>query len=271
MKSQSMFDKYLGLLGLEQKPPSLNALTEIVKAHLKLIPFENISKLYYFNKLGLETIPDFEQYLDGIEKLHFGGTCYSNNYYTHLLLDNLGYECKLCGADMNQPDVHLANIVTLDGQEYIIDTGYAAPFDHPLPRNLKTDYIIRLGRDRYVLKPQDEKGNSRMELYRDGQLTHNYTVKPIHRTIEYFEPAIKDSYLSESTFMKSLLLARIDANRSFVIYNLTIIESEGYSFKVLPISNFDEFPRVIEKHFSIPSDITSEAIINLDKLGSAWN
>ena len=270
-ESRILFDRYLSLLGLRRLPPSLESLTELVASHLKLIPFENISKLYYLNKFGQKSIPDMNQYLDGIEYHHFGGTCYSNNYFIHLLLVNMGYDCKLCGADMAEPDVHLVNIVTLNGREYIIDTGYAAPFDHPLPRDLDKDYIIALGRDKYVIKPKDKNGNSKIELFRDGQLVHGYTAKPIHRPIEYFEPAINDSYSNDSTFMQSILLARIEKKRSFVIYNLSIIESEGANFQIQPIADHNELPNIIEKHFSIPQKIVAEAIVNLRELGSAWN
>ena len=270
-ESRILFDKYLSLLGLRRLPPSLESLAELVAAQLKRIPFENISQLYYLNKFGQKSIPDLNQYLNGIERHNFGGTCYSNNYFFHLLLINLGYNCILCGADMAEPDVHLVNIVTLNGHEYIVDTGYAAPFDHPLPRDLDKDYIIALGRDRYVIKPKDKIGNSKIELFRDGQLIHGYTAKPIHRPIEYFESAITDSYLSDSTFMKSILLVRIDTNRSFVIYNLSIIESEGANFQIQRIPNHKELPRIIEKHFSIPRKIVAEALAKLGELGSAWN
>ena len=270
-ESHILFDKYHSLLGIRRLPPSLESLTELVATHVRRIPFENISKLYYLNKFGQKSIPDMKQYLNGIEHHNFGGTCYSNNYYLHLLLINLGYNCKLCGADMAEPDVHLVNIVTLDGIEYIVDIGYAAPFDHPLPRNLDRDYIISLGRDQYVIKPKDIMGNSKIELFRDGQLIHGYTAKPIHRPMGYFESAITDSYLNDSTFMNSILLVRINSNRSFVIYNLSIIESEGTNFKIRPISNHNELPMIIEKHFSIPRKIVAEAIVNLGELGSAWS
>jgi arylamine N-acetyltransferase len=271
IESNNLFEKYLRLLGIRRRPPSLESLTELVAAHLKRIPFENISKLYYLNKFGQKSIPDMNQYLNGIEHHNFGGTCYSNNYSFHLLLTNLGYNCKLCGADMNEPDVHLVNIVTLDGHEYIIDTGYAAPFDHPLPRDLDKDYIIALGRDRYVIKPKDKIGNSKIELFRNAQLIHDYTAKPIHRRIEYFEPAITDSYLKDSTFMKSILLVRIEKNKSFAIYNLLVIESEGACYDITPISSRNELPSLIEKHFSIPRNIVTKAIVNIGELGSAWN
>ena len=133
-----------------------------VQAQLVKVPFENVSKLYYKKHHNHQGLPNLEFFLDGIERFHFGGTCYSNNYCFYQLLVNLGYQIKLCGADMFNPDVHLVSVVTVEQQEYLVDVGYAAPFLTPLPRDLTTDYVIVLGRDQYVLKPQDAQGCSQM-------------------------------------------------------------------------------------------------------------
>jgi len=71
--------RYLAILRVAAREPSLEALRELLAAHLVRIPFENISKLYYRKRLGLMNLPDIHLYLEGIEKRDFGGTCYSNN------------------------------------------------------------------------------------------------------------------------------------------------------------------------------------------------
>jgi arylamine N-acetyltransferase len=149
------FKKYLSLLEIEEVDPSLELLKKIVKAHLIKVPFENVSKLL-FKQQGMTDIPDLKTFLEGIEQYNFGGTCYTNNYYLYLFLEHVGYNIKLCGADMKNPDVHLISIVNIDGHEYIIDGGYAAPFQVPLPADLRTDFIITLGNEKYIVKPKDE-------------------------------------------------------------------------------------------------------------------
>ncbi len=121
------------------------------------------------------TIPDFAQFLDGIERFHFGGTCYSNNYYLYLLLDYLGYDIRLCGADMSEPDGHMVSIATFEGREYLLDVGYAAPFLEPLPRDLDQPYEIVSGTNRYVLQPQDANGNSHLQLIQNEIEIHGYS------------------------------------------------------------------------------------------------
>ena len=263
--------QYLGILGLAQVEPGLAALRELVAAHLTRIPFENISKLYYRKRFGLVDVPDIRLYLEGIEKYHFGGTCYSNNYYFHLLLQSLGYEARLCAADMKTPAIHAVNMITIEGREYLVDTGYAAPLLEPIPRDLKTDYEVRLGRDRYVLKPQDVNGCSRLELYRDGVLRHGYLAKPASRSIEDFSRVIAGSFSADATFLNSVLLARFYPRQSVVIHNLTLIESDGEKFKIRALADREELISAIERRFGMPHDIVGEAVNGLGILQDAWS
>ena len=266
---QDVLARYLGLLQAPKRQPSLDALKELVAAQMTRVPFENVSKLYYHKRLGLNTIPDLQTYLDGIARYHFGGTCFSNNYYFCLLLTNLGYAAKLCGADMNSPDAHLAIMVTVDGREYLIDVGYAAPFLTPLPRDLAEDYSIVLGRDWYVMKPQDANGCSRLELYREGKLKHGYLAKPASKRIEDF--SIADSFRADATFMNALLLVRFYPNRSLTIHNLTIIASQGTISRSHSLNSRDELGQVVEEHFGIPQGIVMEAVGELRQLTDPWN
>jgi len=266
-----LVERYLNLLGVRRRKPSIDALRELVQAHLSQVPFENISKIYYKKHRGLRGLPSLELFLDGIERFHFGGTCYTNNFYLYQLLANLGYQAKLCGADMSNPDVHLVSMVTVEKREYLVDVGYAAPLLIPLPRDLATDYTIVLGRDRYVLKPQDVRGCSRMELYRDGNLKHGYLAKPKSRQIQEFEHVIVDSYQDDATFMNALLVARFYPNRSLVIHNLTVIESQGTVSSIRTLANHDELAQVIVEGFGIPREFTIDAMNELGQLEDAWS
>ncbi len=270
MNNSHLYDRYLRLLGVSPKKPSREALLELTRAQLTRVPFENISKLYYRKKDNLHALPDFERYLDGIEHFHFGGTCYPNNYYLHMLLKYLGYDADLCGADMTNPDVHIVNIVRVEGHEYIVDGGYGAPFLDPMPRDLRVDYKLALGGERYILKPKDSSGRSRLELYRNSEKKHGYNVNPIPRSIEHFENVIADSFRDQATFMNALLLVRFYPDRSTVIHNLTVIDSVGVETKKHQLKSRDPLPIAIENHFGIPKGITTEAISELGELNDAW-
>lgn len=265
-----LFVRYLHHLNIEQRTPNLDALAEIARAHVTRVPFETVSKLYYKKTLGLTTVIPFDLYLDGMERFHFGGTCYANNYHLHQLLSALGYDADLCGAAMSKPDVHVVNVVRIDGGEFIVDAGNAAPFTVPIPRDRREDVAIEYANNRYVLSPMDDAGRSRMTLYRDGIPRHGYEVNPTPRTIDHFTDVIAESFLPEATFMNALLLVRFDGAQSQTIHNMSLIETDGAEIREASFETRDELIVAIEDIFDIPASITAIALDGFSMSKSAW-
>jgi len=254
-----VLSRYLRILGVPRREPGLAALAELTSAHLRRIPFENVSKLYHREDPGMR-LPDLARFLDGIEQHHFGGTCYSNNFHFHELLAHLGYRVSLCGADMSTPDVHVVNTVDLAGRRYLVDVGYGAPFLSPLPLDLERDHEVSWGADRYVLRPRDSSGRSRLDSYSDGRLRHGYQVNPRPRRIQEFEPIIAASFDEGATFMNALLLARFFPDRSVTLRNLTLSETRADSSPAPQTLGRDALPAVVERHFDIPEAVTRRAV-----------
>ncbi|MBT8386251.1 MAG: arylamine N-acetyltransferase [Ignavibacteria bacterium] len=269
MNNNILFNKYLNLLGVEAANTSFNFLCELVKAHLIKVPFENISKLL-FKKQGMNYIPDLSTFLEGIEKHNFGGTCYSNNYYFYLLLNHLGFNVKLCGADMKNPDVHIISMVNIDGEEYIVDGGYAAPFLKPLPRNLETGYIINNGNEKYIVNPMDENGRTKVEQYINNELRHWYKANPQPRKVDEFQKVIEDSYEDDSTFMNALRITRFSENGSLILNNLQLIKIIGSESVTVNVSR-KKIPLLANEQFGMPENLVSEAIENLKELQSIYD
>jgi arylamine N-acetyltransferase len=256
----ALHQRYLLMLGVEPEAPSLDYLRRLVRNHLHRVPFENISKLYYLQTQGLRAAPGLELFLHGIETCGFGGTCYSNNPHFCGLLQGLGYDARLCGADMSEPDVHLTIMVQLEGREYLVDMGYAAPLDRPLPRDLDDDIEIRLGNERWVLKPRDSAGRSRMAHHREDEIIHGYVAKPQARHPGYFRYVVEDSYRADSTFMRAVRLVRYYDGGSLAIANLNLVRSTTTACEVQRLADRDELVRVIEQEFFIPAEISREAL-----------
>lgn len=269
MYDNKLFDKYLELISIDPTNSSFESLCNIVKAHLIKIPFENISKLLY-KKKGMDYIPDLKTYLNGIENYNFGGTCYSNNYYLYLLIKHLGYNIKLCGADMKNSDVHVISIVTIEEKEFIVDVGYAAPFYSPLPRGLNEDYIIKSGEEAYYIKPLDNKGRTKVEQYYNGRLQHWYTAKPQARKIEEFTKVIKNSYAENAIFMNALRITRFTNQGSLVLKNLLLTETTRLKSSVTEIT-FKNISGIIQQKFGIPAEIVKEALLDLRELKDIYS
>ena len=263
--------RYLRMLGISKQRPGKEYLKRIVSAQASRIPFENISKLFYKKHLNLKHLLDFELFLEGIEKYGFGGTCYANNYYLNQLLNWLGFDVKLCGADMENPDVHVINIVSIESREYLVDTGYAAPFSEPLPLHLSDNYTLDMGLDRYVLKPQLNDKSSQIELYRKGELIHGYRINPKARNINEFQEVIENSFEDNATFMNALLLTRFKKDTFIAIHNKTIIESLGKVWKEYLTYSNEQLATEIYKWFGIPKTIVLESIDGLQMQKNGWS
>ncbi len=250
--------RYLAFLGVEVGPPDLDLLRRLTRAHLERVPFENISKLWYLRTRGLRDVPDLELFVEGLERRGFGGTCYSNNPHFAGLLRALGFDVDLCGADMDSPDVHTALIVRIDGREWLVDTSYAAPLLEPFDRALGGE--VRCGEDRWVVDPPDAAGRSLMTHHRGGERRHGYLLKPEPREPAFFEPAVRDSYRPDATFMTQVLLIRSTGGGLVRIANLRRIEATEGPSSVTRLPDRAALVEAIEEDFGIAAAITREAI-----------
>lgn len=261
--------KYLSLLEIEDSEPSFELLSRIVKAHLIKVPFENISKLL-LKQARMNRIPELAEFLQGIEKYNFGGTCYANNYCLYLLLKHLGFDVTLCGADMKNPDVHLISRVKIEGREYIVDGGYAAPFLIPLPIDLSTDYIITLGNEKYFVKPKDEKGRTRVEQHYNGKLQNWYIANSKPRKIEDFSKVIAESYADDAVFMNAVRITRFTENGALVLKNFLFAETNGAETTTLKLTR-EELPDFIELKFQMPAELVRRALESIKELKDIYN
>jgi len=262
--------RYLGLLGISPADPGMEFLRRLVRAHATRVPFENISKLWYARTPGYTGLPGIERFLDGIERYRFGGTCYANNYYLYLLLAALGFDARLCGADMSRSDVHVVTMVRLPEGEFLVDGGYAAPFLDPLPLGAAAPVEVSLGSERYILRPRDARGRSRLDLYRDGVLTHGYTAKPEPRDISEFTGVIADSFRPGATFMNAIVIARFYDDRSVVLHNRTLLVSRGASVARRDLGDRAGVIAAIEEHFGIPAEVAGQALPDTERLDDPW-
>jgi len=205
-------------------------------------------------------VPALPDFLEGIERHHFGGTCYSSNPYLCALLQALGDDATLCGADMSQPDLHLALLVRAEGREYLVDAGYGAPFLEPVPRDLEKPWSVRLGNERFIVEPKDAAGRTRVVHEREGVAVHGYTLKPQPRAHEDFRAIIDGSFAAGAHFMNCVRLVRFTGEGSVAISNLDLIESEGERCIITRLAGADALVEVVERRFGIPAEVTREAI-----------
>lgn len=266
----SQVDRYLRLLRVGFRTADFPTLTQLTLAHAARVPFENVSKLYRMQRGGLVGVPTIDAHLEGIERFHFGGTCYAVNSHLFSLLRALGYEVELRGADMREPDAHLVIVARVEGREYLVDAGYAAPFLHPLPLDLPRQQEIVHGEDRYVLHPRDEAGRSRLALWRRGKRVHGYVLKPGPRHVGEFAGVVARSFAPGAVFMRTVLLTRYAPGDSVAIHGPRLLRCEGERVAARTIDGRDGLLEEVERWFGIPAHVTAKAVTRIDRLEDPW-
>lgn len=207
MSVASTYRRYLRLLEIDDIPAGLEGLQKVVHQHLLRAPFENVSKLLLLDAEGSGRVTRLAEFLDGIENLDLGGTCYTNNPFLAELLLALGYDAELLGADMQNPNVHTCVRVRIGSVAYHADVGYGAPFRRPMPLDQLPHEIVQ-GDARYVFDAdRDGEGHS-MTVFWRGEIVHGYRVHGPPRPLSFFEPIIRDSYTPGRTFISTLRITR---------------------------------------------------------------
>ncbi len=256
------FLKYLGFLHLKREGPSLAYLEKIVTEQLARIPFENVSKLWYNKTKGQKYIPMPEQYMEGLFEYGFGGTCYTVNYYLYHLLCHLGFDTKIFGGKMSEPDAHMVIIVNLKGIDYLIDSGYAAPFTRPMRISNGEEIFFRTPANEYKFLPANGNGNPEIIMYRGGKRSHGYEVLPGERELPDFDEQIIGSFREDAVFMNNLLYTRYGKERRVRISNLNFWELKNGALAKNCLADNEEVFHMLEKQ-GIPYKISSKAFENI--------
>jgi N-hydroxyarylamine O-acetyltransferase len=124
-----MIPRYLqriGLPGVAALTPSVELLSTLMLAHVKSIPFENLSVLAWQPVVPL----DMPALIDKIIVNQRGGCCFEQNILLAAVLKLVGFDVQLHKAMMRlhlkdraqvSDRAHLMLIVTLDNEKWIVD------------------------------------------------------------------------------------------------------------------------------------------------------
>ena len=163
---------YLQRIGFSgPEAPDLPFLNRLMEAHLGTVPFENLDVV-----AGSRIELSEDHLWDKVVNRRRGGYCYELNGLFGSLLKKLGFEVSLIsGRIFNRkrqefgPDFdHMALLVRLDHQLYLVDVGFGDSFRQPLllPNGLVSDPGGRRFRlrpalcqaDRFYLEKEEEAG-----------------------------------------------------------------------------------------------------------------
>lgn len=227
-----------------------NVLYKLQKQHLLNIPFENLD-IHYEKKISLSTNDIYQKII--IEKR--GGFCYELNGLFHLLLKEIGFNAKLISAKVHtkngeySPEYdHLAIIVSLDNQDFLVDVGFGNFSLEPLKLELDEKIIDSFGLFKF------DKYNT--EYYRINELNNDdlipqYIFKIEDRKLSEFAKRCEfhqTSLDSHFTKKKLISIAKNDGRITLTNSQLKITRS-GIAEEI----NFEEneFETKLKQYFNI--------------------
>ena len=142
MEARSLITEYLDVLDLSPGEPSLDLLSQIVRAHVATFAFSSIGP-----RLGDELPLDVDALFDRIVVRRRGGYCFEQNGLLFEVLRDLGFDVEMYLArvihdqDTHPGLTHRVSIVALDGVDYVVDVGFG-PQGPPIPVALGSDASI---------------------------------------------------------------------------------------------------------------------------------
>lgn len=129
-------DAYLARIRLKDAPaPDAEGLAALQRAHRLAIPFENLDI-----RLGRGIAIDSASVFAKLVTAKRGGYCFEQNQLFGDALAALGFIARpllarvlLVASDAAPPLTHALSLVTIGGQDWIVDAGFGGSYSPPLP------------------------------------------------------------------------------------------------------------------------------------------
>lgn len=247
--------------------PTLSTLTALQEAHLLVIPFENLD-IHYQQPIVLQV----EQFYQKIVQDGRGGFCYELNGLFYQLLINLGFEAKMVSARVydakkaafGQEYDHLAILVKLAEQEYLVDVGFGEFAFHPLA--LEWGTVQEDPRGNYVLESLEGAYYQVTSLTGDSKtIEYRFTLQA--RILAEFAPMCHYHQTSpQSHFTHKKLISQATPTGRITLTNTSLKFSEkgkpiqetsflkeAFGQHLLHYFGIEEELLLIHKHSAIPN------------------
>ncbi|NUP02195.1 MAG: arylamine N-acetyltransferase, partial [Nonomuraea sp.] len=176
---ESQVARYLDRFGAARPvPPDVQGLRTLQLAHLRAVPFENLSI-----HLGEPVSLDHDALFDKLVTRRRGGFCYEQNGLFAALLTALGYRVTLLaarvfgGGRLGPLFDHLALRVDLD-EPWLVDVGFGEFADEPLRLDERGEQKDPAGVFQIVPAPGDFGDFGDLDVLRDGVQSYRLAARP---------------------------------------------------------------------------------------------
>lgn len=149
--------RYLAHLGISGEPAvSEEFLVALTRAHLEVVPFENLEVHCEHKEPSLVASDLFNKVVTGKR----GGYCFELNKLFYLLLKGIGFRCYPVPARVvhmrpeQRPFSHRATVVEIDGRKWMCDVGFGGAGPKGAIR-MDTQQVQTVFGDRFYIAPDD--------------------------------------------------------------------------------------------------------------------
>jgi arylamine N-acetyltransferase len=263
-------DRYLAMLGVERKPPSLEAVAEITRAHTERVMFGSIQSLMRRREQPEGPVPpmDFDHLLTTWENRTGTGVCFEVAAMVHRLLTELGYKAHVVLAGVNWWGGHQAVVVELHGRQWMVDAGNGAPFFDPVPLDQVFE-IHHLGLG-FRFRPGDEESFWIQDRFIDGEWQPFFTYDLRPAAPEERDEKYQRHHVHGESFVCTMLrLVRISQTEVASLGDATLTRYTSAGKTVEMIEDPAEYRRIAAEVFGAPDLPMDEARASLATLKAA--
>jgi N-hydroxyarylamine O-acetyltransferase len=244
--------EYLRRLRLEHSElkPDSESLKLLQRQHLLTIPYENLD-IHWKRPIVLDT----DRFYEKIVGQKRGGFCYELNGLYYELLKDIGFQCRMISARVNNGEGfgaeydHLAILVRIEGSEYLTDVGFGNFIAEPVrfvPHTEQTDPtgVYRFGKydDEYLeIAKKSEDG-----------WKNEFIFKNLSREFGEFQGMCDFHQTSpESHFTKGKICSLMTENGRKTLTDKKFIETVNGVKTETGVDSEAEFGELLEKEFGI--------------------
>lgn len=235
--------------------PNLQNLSALQKAHMRTVPFENLS-VHYKQPILLNE----EALYKKIVEQNRGGFCYELNGLFAWLLRSFGYKVEMLSAGVITDDGgfgpefdHMTLLVHID-EDYLVDVGFGDSFQEPLRVNFRGEQ--RQGGMSYQLSA-DAKRDA-LVLSEQNNLDENPNMQPQYRFMLYphqlneYEGMCQYHQTSPAShFTQKRVCSRATESGRFSLSDLKLIVTKNGTREEKILASEDEFHAALKEYFNI--------------------
>jgi len=231
--------------------PSAETLRLLQLAHLRAVPFENLSI-----HSGEPVVLDDRALFEKIVSRRRGGFCYELNGLFAALLRGLGFEVEMLSAQVANaegifgPDFDHMTLMVTRADRWLVDVGFGDSFLEPLRLDEEStqghgNHTYRIEREgEFLVLMKQTNENEWKSQYR-------FTLKP-YQYSDFAEMCRYHQTSSQSHFTRARICSRATTDGRITLSGLRLITSTDDGLRQERIlTNDEEYATILRDHFGI--------------------